>query len=130
MQSEISLSQLFLFSNWPSQVLNKDLEDKEKQNAKVITQYQDTSERCEETERQKRQTLIELENTLKKLREVTREAEALGGELKETQQGLRESEHRREDIKGRAQDTVRQWVRIAGRARSYVCFLCVNHVGF
>ena len=90
------------------QVLNKDLESKEKQTAKIITQHQEMAEKFEESDRQRCQTLAELESTLKKLREVTREAEALKVELKETQQVLQESENRREEIKARAQDTVRQ----------------------
>ena len=50
-----------------SQVLNKDVDEKEKQFARVVTQLHEISEKYELSEQQKHQSLIQLEDTMKRL---------------------------------------------------------------
>ena len=100
--------------SWPSclffQTLTKDLENREKQTAKLINQLKDISDKCEDTERHKNHLLVQVEDTGVKLRESNRELEKALTELRNTQLALTEAEKKRDEFKGRAQETVRQLV--------------------
>ena len=90
------------------QVLNKDLDVREKQAAKMVTQLQETMDKYETLEQSRHTTLVQLEDTLKKLQTTTLEVESLQTELTSVQAQFSESESKREDIKIRAQETVKQ----------------------
>ena len=90
------------------QTLARDLESREKQAAKAITQLKDTSDKLGETERQKAIITQQLDDVTKKLGDVSKELEKTLQELRGTQLSLQEAEKRKEEFKGRAQETVRQ----------------------
>jgi len=90
-------------------VLNKDLEEREKQVAKVITQLQMMTEKYEEANNQRRHLRSQLDDTVTKLDELTKVAENYAKDLRNTQKQLDESERKKEEVKARAQETVRQY---------------------
>ena len=90
------------------QTLARDLESREKQAAKAITQLKETSDKLEETERQKAMMTQQLEDVTKKLSDVSKELEKTLQELRGTQLSLQDAEKKKDEFKGRAQETVRQ----------------------
>lgn len=99
---------LFLSLPLPCQTLAKDLDTRERQAAKVITQLKETSDKLTETERQRSLATQQLEDATKKLQEVSRDLEKTTHELHNTQLQLQGSEKKKDEFKGRAQETVRQ----------------------
>ena len=92
------------------QTLTKDLDNREKQTAKLITQLKEVSDKYDDTDRHKTHLLVQVEDTVAKLRDSNRELEKTLTELRNTQLALAEAEKKRDEFKGRAQETVRQYV--------------------
>lgn len=95
-------------SNMFLQTLAKDLENREKQSAKVITQLKDVSDKFDDSDRQRAVMSTQLDDVQQKLKDMTRELEKTTNELRNTQLALSESEKKKDEFKGRAQETVRQ----------------------
>ena len=90
------------------QTLTKDLDNREKQAAKLITQLKEVSDKFEAADRQKNQLQTQFDESSNKVKEVTKDLEKTTNELRNTQLSLHESEKKKDEFKGRAQETVRQ----------------------
>lgn len=90
------------------QTLTKDLDNREKQAAKLITQLKEMSDKFEASDRQKNQLQTNYDDTSNKVKEVTKDLEKTTNELRNTQLSLHESEKKKDEFKARAQETVRQ----------------------
>ncbi|CAG2208568.1 CEP128 [Mytilus edulis] len=89
--------------------LTKDLDNREKQAAKLITQLKEMSDKFEASDRQKNQLQTNYDDSSNKVKEVTKDLEKTTNELRNTQLSLHESEKKKDEFKARAQETVRQW---------------------
>ena len=98
----------FFFYFIDFQTLTKDLENHEKQNAKLIMELKAVSDRCDSSDKQNMLLASQLEDVLHKFRDTSRDLEKTSNELKNTQLSLYDTEKKKEDYKIRAQETVRQ----------------------
>jgi len=92
------------------QTITKDLENREKQTAKLINELKGMTDKCEDSDRHKNHLMVQVEDTAGKLRDTSRELDKALTELRNTQLALADAEKKRDEFKGRAQETVRQWV--------------------
>lgn len=90
------------------QTLTKDLDNREKQAAKLITQIKDISDKFENSDRQKNQLQTQFDDASNKVKDITKDLDKTNNELKNTQLSLLESEKKKDEFKARAQETVRQ----------------------
>lgn len=84
------------------------MDNRERQNAKVITQLKDISDKFEESDRQRSFLSQQLDDVQQKLKDVSNKLEKTVHELQQTQLALMDSEKKKDEFKGRAQETVRQ----------------------
>lgn len=97
-----------IFTFFFFQTLTKDLENREKQTAKLITQLKEVSDKYDESERQKGQLIAQFDDTAQRFKDCNKELDRVSNEFRSTQQALQEMERKRDEFKGRAQETVRQ----------------------
>ncbi|KAM6445439.1 centrosomal protein of 128 kDa [Rhynochetos jubatus] len=91
------------------QVLTSDLENKEKQQEKMLDQLKEIQSCYKACENERRQAELQSAELAQQMEESTKEAERYLTEFKHSEALRLETEKKREDLKVRAQDTIRQW---------------------
>ncbi|XP_064919831.1 centrosomal protein of 128 kDa isoform X3 [Columba livia] len=91
------------------QVLTSDLENREKQQEKMLDQLKEIQSCYKACENGRRQTELQSAELAQQVEETTKEAEQYLTELKHSEALRLETEKKREDLKVRAQETIRQW---------------------
>ncbi|KAM6273903.1 centrosomal protein of 128 kDa isoform 2-T2 [Porphyrio hochstetteri] len=91
------------------QVLTSDLENREKQQEKMLDQLKEIESYYKACENGRRQTELQSAELAQQVEESTKEAERYLTELKQSEALRLEIEKKREDLKLRAQETIRQW---------------------
>uniref|UniRef100_A0A8C5TD19 Centrosomal protein 128 n=1 Tax=Malurus cyaneus samueli TaxID=2593467 RepID=A0A8C5TD19_9PASS len=98
-----------LFLNNFSSVLTSDLENREKQQEKMLDQLKEIQNCYKACENGRRQTELHSAELAQQVEESTKEAERYLTEFKHSEALRLEIEKKREDLKVRAQETIRQW---------------------
>ncbi|NXP80529.1 CE128 protein, partial [Ramphastos sulfuratus] len=91
------------------QMLTSDLENKEKQQQKMLDQLKEIQSCYKACEDGRRQTELQFAELAQQVEQSTKEAERYLTEFKHSEALRLETEKKREDFKVRAQETVRQW---------------------
>ncbi|XP_050753567.1 centrosomal protein of 128 kDa [Gymnogyps californianus] len=91
------------------QVLTSDLENREKQQEKMLDQLKEIESCYKACENGRRQTELQSAELAQQVEESTKEAERYLTEFKHSEALRLEIEKKREDLKVRAQETIRQW---------------------
>ncbi|KAM4778643.1 centrosomal protein of 128 kDa isoform 2-T2 [Cyanocitta cristata] len=91
------------------QVLTSDLENREKQQEKMLDQLKEIQNCYKACENGRRQTELQSAELAQQVEESTKEAERYLTEYKHSEALRLETEKKREDLKVRAQETIRQW---------------------
>uniref|UniRef100_A0A8B9RUR9 Centrosomal protein 128 n=1 Tax=Accipiter nisus TaxID=211598 RepID=A0A8B9RUR9_9AVES len=91
------------------QVLTSDLENREKQQEKMLDQLKEIQNCYKACENECRQTELQSAELAQQVEESTKEAERYLTEFKHSEALRLEIEKKREDLKVRAQETIRQW---------------------
>ncbi|XP_075359486.1 centrosomal protein of 128 kDa isoform X6 [Mycteria americana] len=91
------------------QVLTSDLENREKQEEKMLDQLKEIQSCYKACENGRRQTELQSAELAQRVEESTKEAERYLTEFKHSEALRLEIEKKREDLKVRAQETIRQW---------------------
>ncbi|XP_049681548.1 centrosomal protein of 128 kDa isoform X4 [Accipiter gentilis] len=91
------------------QVLTSDLENREKQQEKMLDQLKEIQNCYKACENERRQTELQSAELAQQVEESTKEAERYLTEFKHSEALRLEIEKKREDLKVRAQETIRQW---------------------
>ncbi|XP_068048787.1 centrosomal protein of 128 kDa isoform X2 [Anomalospiza imberbis] len=91
------------------QVLTSDLENKEKQQEKMLDQLKEIQNCYKACESGRRQTELQSAELAQQVEESTKEAERYLTEFKHSEALRLEIEKKREDLKVRAQEAIRQW---------------------
>ncbi|XP_074004507.1 centrosomal protein of 128 kDa [Numenius arquata] len=91
------------------QVLTSDLENREKQQEKILDQLKEIQSCYKTCEDGRRQTELQSAELAQQVEDSTKEAERYLAELKHSEALRLEIEKKREDLKVRAQETIRQW---------------------
>ncbi|KAM6132980.1 centrosomal protein of 128 kDa [Phoenicopterus ruber ruber] len=91
------------------QVLTSDLENREKQQEKMLDQLKEIESCYKACENGRRQTELQSAELAQQVEESTKEAERYLTEFKHSEALRLEIEKKREDLKMRAQETIRQW---------------------
>ncbi|NWI92968.1 CE128 protein, partial [Pitta sordida] len=91
------------------QVLTSDLENREKQQEKMLEQLKEIQNCYKACENRCRQTELQSAELAQQIEESTKEAERHLTEFKHSEALRLEIEKKREDLKMRAQETIRQW---------------------
>ncbi|XP_032919232.1 centrosomal protein of 128 kDa isoform X4 [Catharus ustulatus] len=91
------------------QVLTSDLENREKQQEKMLDQLKDIQDCYKACENERRQNELQSAELAQQAEESTKEAERYLTEFKHSEALRLEIEKKREDLKVRAQETIRQW---------------------
>ncbi|XP_039561398.1 centrosomal protein of 128 kDa isoform X4 [Passer montanus] len=91
------------------QVLTSDLENREKQQEKMLDQLKEIQNCYKACENGRRQTELQAAELAQQVEESTKEAERYLTEFKHSEALRLEIEKKREDLKVRAQETIRQW---------------------
>ncbi|XP_027660588.2 centrosomal protein of 128 kDa [Falco rusticolus] len=91
------------------QVLTSDLENREKQQEKMLDQLKEIESCYKACESGRRQTELQSAELAQQVEESTKEAERYLAEFKHSEALRLETEKKREDLKVRAQETIRQW---------------------
>ncbi|KAM9651734.1 centrosomal protein of 128 kDa isoform 5-T10 [Morphnus guianensis] len=91
------------------QVLTSDLENREKQQEKMLDQLKEIQNCYKACENERRQTELHSAELAQQVEESTKEAERYLTEFKHSEALRLEIEKKREDLKVRAQETIRQW---------------------
>ncbi|XP_051662306.1 centrosomal protein of 128 kDa [Manacus candei] len=91
------------------QVLTSDLENKEKQQEKMLDQLKEIQNCYKACENRCRQTELQSSELAQQVEESTKEAERCLSEFKHSEALRLETEKKREDLKARAQEAIRQW---------------------
>lgn len=94
---------------WWFQVLTSDLENREKQQEKMLDQLKEIQNCYKACESGRRQTELQSAELAQQVEESTKEAERYLSEFKHSEALRLETEKKREDLKVRAQETIRQW---------------------
>ncbi|XP_021258181.1 centrosomal protein of 128 kDa isoform X2 [Numida meleagris] len=89
--------------------LTSDLENREKQQQKMLDQLKEMQSCYKASENGRRQTELQSAQLAHQVEESTKEAERYLTEFKHSEALRLENEKRREDLKVRAQETIRQW---------------------
>uniref|UniRef100_A0A8C3MHW2 Uncharacterized protein n=1 Tax=Geospiza parvula TaxID=87175 RepID=A0A8C3MHW2_GEOPR len=90
-------------------VLTSDLENREKQQEKMLDQLKEIQNCYKACESGRRQTELQSAELAQQVEESTKEAERYLSEFKHSEALRLEIEKKREDLKVRAQETIRQW---------------------
>ncbi|XP_032775761.1 centrosomal protein of 128 kDa isoform X2 [Strigops habroptila] len=91
------------------QELTSDLENREKQQEKMLDQLKEIQSCYKACEDGRRQTELQSAELAQQVEESTKEAERYFTEFKQSEALRLEAEKKREDLKVRAQETIRQW---------------------
>ncbi|XP_065607823.1 centrosomal protein of 128 kDa isoform X2 [Cyrtonyx montezumae] len=91
------------------EALTSDLENREKQQQKMLDQLKEIQSCYKASENGRRQTELQSAELAHQVEESTKEAERYLTEFKHSEALRLETEKRREDLKMRAQETIRQW---------------------
>ncbi|KAJ7409150.1 centrosomal protein of 128 kDa isoform X1 [Willisornis vidua] len=91
------------------QVLTSDLENREKQQEKMLDQLKEIQNCYKACENRCRQTELQSSELAQQVEESTKEAERYLTEFKHSEALRLEMEKKREDLKVRAQEAIRQW---------------------
>uniref|UniRef100_A0A8C8B378 Centrosomal protein 128 n=1 Tax=Otus sunia TaxID=257818 RepID=A0A8C8B378_9STRI len=91
------------------QVLTSDLENREKQQEKMLNQLKEIQSCYKACENGRRQTELQSAELAQQVEESTKEAERYLTEFKHSEALRLEVEKKREDLKVRAQEAIRQW---------------------
>ncbi|XP_053924788.1 centrosomal protein of 128 kDa isoform X2 [Cuculus canorus] len=91
------------------QVLTSDLENREKQQEKMLDQLKEMQSCYKASENGRRQTELHSAELAQQIEDSTKEAERYLTEFKHSEALRLEIEKKREDLKVRAQETIRQW---------------------
>ncbi|XP_064279768.1 centrosomal protein of 128 kDa isoform X3 [Passer domesticus] len=91
------------------QVLTSDLENREKQQEKMLDQLKEIQNCYKACENGRRQTELQAAELAQQVEESTKEAERYLTEFKHSEALRLDIEKKREDLKVRAQETIRQW---------------------
>ncbi|XP_054256557.1 centrosomal protein of 128 kDa [Indicator indicator] len=91
------------------EVLTSDLENKEKQQQKMLDQLKEIQSCYKACEDGRRQTELQSAELAQQVEESTKEAERYLTEFKHSEALRLETEKKREDLKVKAQETIRQW---------------------
>ncbi|XP_059706079.1 centrosomal protein of 128 kDa isoform X7 [Haemorhous mexicanus] len=91
------------------QVLTSDLENREKQQEKMLDQLKEIQNCYKACESGRRQTELQSAELVQQVEESTKEAERYLSEFKHSEALRLEIEKKKEDLKVRAQETIRQW---------------------
>ncbi|GAB0190801.1 centrosomal protein of 128 kDa [Grus japonensis] len=91
------------------QVLTSDLENREKQQEKMLDQLKEIESCYKACENGRRQTELQSAELAQQVEESTKEAERYLTEFKHSEALRLEIEKKRDDLKVRAQETIRQW---------------------
>ncbi|NXG91531.1 CE128 protein, partial [Stercorarius parasiticus] len=91
------------------QALTSDLENREKQQEKILDQLKEIQSCYKACENGRRQTELQSAELAQQVEESTKEAERYLTEFKHSEALRMETEKKREDLKVRAQETIRQW---------------------
>ncbi|KAI1237680.1 hypothetical protein IHE44_0013765 [Lamprotornis superbus] len=91
------------------QVLTSDLENREKQQEKMLDQLKEIQNCYKVCENERRQNELQSAELAQQVEESTKEAERYLTEFKHSEALRLETEKKREDLKVRAQETIRQW---------------------
>ncbi|XP_010293012.1 PREDICTED: centrosomal protein of 128 kDa, partial [Phaethon lepturus] len=91
------------------QVLTSDLENREKQQEKMLDQLKEIQNCYKACENGRKQTELQSAALAQQVEESSKEAERYLTELKHSEALRLEIEKKREDLKVRAQETIRQW---------------------
>ncbi|XP_062492209.1 centrosomal protein of 128 kDa isoform X5 [Pezoporus occidentalis] len=91
------------------QELTSDLENREKQQEKILDQLKEIESCYKACEDGRRQTELQSAELAQQVEESTKEAERYFTEFKQAEALRLEAEKKREDLKVRAQETIRQW---------------------
>lgn len=90
-------------------MLTSDLENREKQQEKMLDQLKEIQNSYKACENGRRQTELQSAELAQQVEESTKEAERYLTEFKHSEALRLEIEKKREDLKMRAQETIRQW---------------------
>ncbi|XP_068802811.1 centrosomal protein of 128 kDa isoform X7 [Struthio camelus] len=91
------------------QVLTSDLENREKQQQKMLDQLKEIQSSYKASESGRRQTELQSAELAQQVEESAKEAERYLTEFKHSEALRLETEKKKEDLKVRAQETIRQW---------------------
>ncbi|NWI10793.1 CE128 protein, partial [Crypturellus soui] len=91
------------------QVLTSDLENREKQQQKMLDQLKEIQDSYKACESGRRQTELQSAELAQQVEESAKEAERYLIEFKRSEALRLETEKKKEDLKVRAQETIRQW---------------------
>ncbi|NXH22843.1 CE128 protein, partial [Bucco capensis] len=91
------------------QMLTSDLENREKQQEKMLDQLKEIESCYKACENGRRQTELQSAELAQQVEESTKEAERYLTEFKHSEELRLEAEKKREDLKVRAQEAIRQW---------------------
>ncbi|NWJ07875.1 CE128 protein, partial [Crypturellus undulatus] len=91
------------------QVLMSDLENREKQQQKMLDQLKEIQDSYKACESGRRQTELQSAELAQQVEESAKEAERYLIEFKQSEALRLETEKKKEDLKVRAQETIRQW---------------------
>ncbi|KAM7108836.1 centrosomal protein of 128 kDa isoform 6-T8 [Ciconia maguari] len=106
---ELMKNKLVKYESEKNQVLTSDLENREKQEEKMLDQLKEIQSCYKACENGRRQTELQSAELAQRVEESTKEAERYLTEFKHSEALRLEIEKKREDLKVRAQETIRQW---------------------
>eukprot|EP00106_Octopus_bimaculoides_P013423 XP_014780865.1 PREDICTED: centrosomal protein of 128 kDa-like isoform X2 [Octopus bimaculoides] len=91
------------------EVLTKDIENRDRQNAKILNQLRETVDKYEVAEHGRRQLESRVDDLSSRLTETTRHLDITKKELSETKRALEESLRKQDVLRGKTQEAIKQW---------------------
>ncbi|XP_043552920.1 centrosomal protein of 128 kDa isoform X5 [Chiloscyllium plagiosum] len=91
------------------EVLNSDLEKREKQQLRMLNQLQEIQSRYDDCMQDHKSAGLEIVDLARQLKESSMEADRCRAQLKEVEHLRLESEKKKDELKIKAQESIRQW---------------------
>ena len=90
------------------EALHQDMDRKDEQQERLLSQMRDLLSKYEESEEQKKRFATELETVTKKLKEATKDVQELEGQLEDKENQLRESDKKRSELRNKAVQSIKE----------------------
>ncbi|XP_073230611.1 uncharacterized protein [Porites lutea] len=91
------------------EALHQDMDRKDEQQERLLSQMRDLLSKYEESEEQKKRFATELETVTKKLKEATKDVQELEGQLEDKENQLRESDKKRAELRNKAVQSIKEY---------------------
>ncbi|CAI9729767.1 Hypothetical predicted protein [Octopus vulgaris] len=91
------------------ELLTKDIENRDRQNAKILNQLRETVDKYEVAEHGRRQLESRVDDLSSRLTETTKHLDITKKELIETKRALEESLRKQDVLRGKTQEAIKQW---------------------